>query len=61
MRRAAFSTGLLLLAILVQLTVFDNLRLPGGAGPDLVLVVVVALALTGGPLEGTPNAFVKRK
>ena len=36
--------GLLLLAILIQLTVLNNLRLPGGAGPDLVLVVVVALS-----------------
>ncbi len=57
MRRAAFSAGLLLLAILIQLTVLANVRLPGGAGPDLVLVVVVALALTGGPLEGMLSGF----
>ena len=57
MRRAAFSAGLLLLAILIQLTVLDNVRLPGRAGPDLVLVVVVALALTGGPLEGMLGGF----
>ncbi len=57
MRRAAFSAGLLLLAILIQVTVLDNLRLPGGAGPDLVLVVVVALALTGGPVEGMLGGF----
>ena len=57
MRRAALSAGLLLLAILIQLTLFDNLRLPGGAGPDLVLVVVVALALTGGPMEGVLGGF----
>jgi rod shape-determining protein MreD len=56
-RRAAFSAGLLLLAILIQLTVLDNVRLPGGAGPDLVLVVVVALGLTGGPLEGMLGGF----
>jgi len=56
-RRAALSAGLLLVAILVQLTLFDNLRLPGGAGPDLVLVVVVALALTGGPMEGVLGGF----
>jgi rod shape-determining protein MreD len=56
-RRAAFSAGLLLLAILIQLTVLGNVRLPGGAGPDLVLVVVVALALTGGPLEGMLGGF----
>ncbi len=57
MRRVAFSAALLLLAILVQLTVFGNLRLPGGTGPDLVLVVVVALALTGGPVEGMLDGF----
>ena len=32
MRRAAMSGGLLLVAILIQLTVLNNLRLPGGAG-----------------------------
>ena len=57
MRRAAFAAGLLLLAILIQLTVLNNVRLPGGTGPDLVLVVVVALGLTGGPLEGMLGGF----
>ncbi len=57
MRRAAVSGGLLLIAILIQLTVLNNLRLPGGAGPDLVLVVVVAVALTGGPVEGMLGGF----
>jgi rod shape-determining protein MreD len=56
-RRAAVSGGLLLIAILIQLTVLNNLRLPGGAGPDLVLVVVVAVALTGGPVEGMLGGF----
>jgi rod shape-determining protein MreD len=57
LRRAAVSGGLLLIAILIQLIVVDNLRLPGGAGPDLVLVVVVAVALTGGPMEGMLGGF----
>ena len=57
LRRAALSGGLLLIAILIQLTILDNLRLPGGAGPDLVLVVVVAVALTGGPMEGMLGGF----
>ncbi len=57
MRRAVLSAGLLLLAILIQLTVLDNLSLPGGAGPDLVLVVLVAVALTGGPMEGMLGGF----
>jgi rod shape-determining protein MreD len=57
LRRAALSSGLLLIAILIQLTILNNLRLPGGAGPDLVLVVVVAVALTGGPMEGMLGGF----
>ncbi len=57
LRRAALSGGLLLIAILIQLTILNNLRLPGGAGPDLVLVVVVAVALTGGPMEGMVGGF----
>ena len=47
-RRAALAAALLLLAILIQITLVNNLPWPGAAGPDLVLVVVVALALTGG-------------
>jgi rod shape-determining protein MreD len=56
-RRAALAAVLLLLAILIQVTLVNNLPWPGAAGPDLVLVVVVALALTGGPLEGTLAGF----
>jgi rod shape-determining protein MreD len=57
MRRAAMSAALLLVAIVLQLTVLDNIRLPFGAAPNLVLVTVVALALTGGPLEGALSGF----
>jgi rod shape-determining protein MreD len=56
-RRAALAAALLLLAVLIQVTLVNNLPWPGAAGPDLVLVVVVALALTGGPLEGTLAGF----
>jgi rod shape-determining protein MreD len=56
-RRAALAAALLLLAILIQVTLVTNLPWPGAAGPDLVLVVVVALALTGGPLEGMLAGF----
>ena len=56
-RRAALAAALLLLAILIQVTVLDIVPLPGAAGPDLVLVVVVALALTGGPQEGMLAGF----
>ena len=57
LRRVALSSGLLLIAVLIQLTILNNLRLPGAAGPDLVLVVVVAVALTGGPVEGMLGGF----
>ena len=56
-RRAALAAALLLLAILIQVTLINNLPWPGAAGPDLVLVAVVALALTGGPLEGMLGGF----
>jgi rod shape-determining protein MreD len=56
-RRAALAAALLLLAILIQVTLLTNLPWPGAAGPDLVLVVVVALALTGGPVEGMLGGF----
>jgi rod shape-determining protein MreD len=56
-RRAALAAALLLLAILIQVTLLTNLPWPGAAGPDLVLVAVVALALTGGPVEGMLAGF----
>ena len=56
-RRTALATGLLLGAILIQLIVLDNLRLPGAAGPDLVLLTVVALAACAGPVEGMLGGF----
>jgi rod shape-determining protein MreD len=43
-------------ALVLQLTVIDRLPLPGGA-PDLVLLVVVALGLTGGPVAGMLTGF----
>jgi rod shape-determining protein MreD len=43
-------------ALLLQLTLVDRLPLPGGA-PDLVLLVVVALGLTGGPVAGMLTGF----
>ncbi len=57
MRRAATSAAVVLVAIVLQLTVLDNLRLPLRGAPNLVLVTVVALALTGGPLEGALAGF----
>jgi rod shape-determining protein MreD len=43
--------------VIVQLTVVDRIAFPGGAGPDLVLLAVAALALAGGPLVGALIGF----
>ena len=57
MRRFLLPVVLLLAALVVQLTVFDRLPLPGGVAPDLVLLVVVALALNSGPMTGMICGF----
>lgn len=44
-------------ALILQVTVADRLPLPGSVGPDLVLLAVVALALTGGSLLGLVTGF----
>jgi rod shape-determining protein MreD len=56
-RRALLATVAVLAAILLQVTVLNNLSFPGGSPPDLVLVVVVALALASGPLDGAVIGF----
>jgi rod shape-determining protein MreD len=56
-RRILLSVVLVLVALVLQLTVLDRFRLPGGAVPDLVLLVVVALALSNGPLPGMLTGF----
>jgi rod shape-determining protein MreD len=56
-RRLLLSVVLVLAAIVVQLTVLDRLPLPGGVSPDLVLLVVVALALSSGPVPGMVTGF----
>ena len=43
--------------VIVQLTIVDRITFPGGAGPDLVLLAVAALALAGGPLTGMLIGF----
>ena len=57
MRRVLLPTVAVLAAILLQVTVLNNLPFPGGSPPDLVLVVVVALALASGPLDGAVIGF----
>jgi rod shape-determining protein MreD len=52
-------TGVLLgLALVVQLTLLNGLRLPGGGVPDLVLVLVASLAVADGPLRGLVTGFI---
>ncbi len=58
MRRFLISCAVIAVALLAQLTFINRLTLPGGAGPDLVLLAVVALSLTGGPLAGVLTGFV---
>ena len=57
MRRLLISVAVVAVALLAQVTIVNRLVLPGGAGPDLVLLAVIALALTGGPLTGTLTGF----
>jgi rod shape-determining protein MreD len=57
-RRSIFAAVLLGLAIVVQLTVLNGLRLPGGGEPDLVLVLVASLGIAGGPLRGLVTGFI---
>jgi rod shape-determining protein MreD len=58
MRRLLISVAVVAVAMAAQLTFVSRLALPGGAGPDLVLLAVVALALTGGPLPGLVTGFL---
>jgi rod shape-determining protein MreD len=44
-------------AVVLQVTIVDRIAFPGGAGPDLVLLTVAALALAGGPLMGALTGF----
>ncbi len=58
MRKNLFAAVFLGLAIVVQLTVLNGLRLPGGGVPDLVLVLVASLAVASGPLRGMVTGFI---
>ena len=57
MRRVLLATAAILAAVLIQVTVLNNVPFPGGAGPDLVLVAVVAMALAAGPRDGAIIGF----
>ncbi|HTQ88722.1 MAG TPA: rod shape-determining protein MreD [Streptosporangiaceae bacterium] len=56
--RALVSLVLVAFTVVLQLTVVDRIAFPGGAGPDLVLLVVTALALAGGPMVGVLTGFL---
>lgn len=55
--RALVSFVLTAVAVVVQLTIVDRIAFPGGGGPDLVLLLVAALALAGGPMAGVLTGF----
>jgi rod shape-determining protein MreD len=57
MRKAWLAPVLILVALVLQLTVLNGLRLPGDGVPDLVLVLVAALAMTEGPVPGMVTGF----
>jgi rod shape-determining protein MreD len=56
MRRPLLAVVAILTALLLQVAVVNRLRLPGGH-PDLVLLVLVSLALVGGPAYGAVAGF----
>jgi rod shape-determining protein MreD len=58
MRRVIAGSALLFAAVIVQVTVVDRAPLPGGTGPDIVLLMVVALGLTHGPATGMLAGFL---
>ncbi len=44
-------------AVVIQLTVVNRLPLPGAAAPDLVLLLVAAIAVATGPATGAVTGF----
>jgi len=57
MRKTMFAAVTVAIALVVQLSVINGLRLPGGAVPDLLLVLVAALGLADGPFRGMIIGF----
>jgi len=55
--RHLISAVVVAVAVALQLTVADRIVFPGGAGPDLVLLTVAALALATGPMAGSVAGF----
>ena len=57
MRTASVVVVSLAVAVVVQVSVLNRLLLPGGGVPDLVLVLVCALAMASGPMNGMLIGF----
>jgi len=57
MKRKIVAVVALAVVLLVQLTIVNGLVLPGGGTPDLVLLFVVVLGMTGGPTAGLLAGF----
>jgi rod shape-determining protein MreD len=55
--RGLVSLVLAAVTVVVQVTIVDRIAFPGGGGPDLVLLLVAALALAGGPMAGLLTGF----
>ncbi len=55
--RGLISFVIITVTVVFQLTVVSRIAFPGGSGPDLVLVMVAALALASGPLAGALIGF----
>jgi rod shape-determining protein MreD len=55
--RALVSFVLTAVTVVVQLTIVDRIAFPGGGSPNLVLLLVAALALAGGPMAGVLTGF----
>src|SRR5215469_3354997 len=57
LRRALVAPALLLAAVVAQVSLVNRLPLPGDAAPNLVVLVVAALAVAGGPVPGMLAGF----
>lgn len=55
--RTPLAAVLVFVAAVLQVTLVTRLPLPGGAAPDLMLVVVAALAVSTGALRGCVTGF----
>ncbi len=58
MRRAILSAVLVIAAVMIQLTLVNRLALASSGPPDVVLLVVIGLAMSGGPAAGTLTGFL---